>query len=905
MSAQGAFNSLWTDAVAEYEKQTDRRIDSDESFRNFKNLGDLEHAIEGGKERFETFRSEHRRVYSALKKCIAPMEPILDIVQKGIGNTPYAPASAVFGAASYLLQACSTVSKSYDGVEELFSQMSDITLRLKEYESKNIESSLSKKMTDILAFFLNIMGKAEAAIKRKRFKLWAKTVFLKDDAISSSVAKLQKYVETELGLVIALTYGRVKDVQETAADTQTDVKIVKVGLSDILTNQRSDRQRAFSEADEKKLYDALKTETVDEVAREHAGSCEKLTKGTAAWIRDDAMFQAWEQEKAPCLWIFGKPGVGKTMLAARTIETLQSKYPQHSDIPSLTSVSYLYFKDDNPKLQDCAQMWKTAALQIAKADDRFKKHVLATIEKKEDTFVSARRIWQQLFLNFFQEDISSQSLTSLAFIIIDGLDEAPQAERVKLLTCLAELVNRGPNPRKCRIQVAVFARPDIRADPGFEEVGFRMQERLIEVTPARNTVDIDLYIKQRLGDISVLQVLKKRKAIKEYQTLAKQVYNSIQSKSQGMFLWARLVFDQIRASPSPEAIKASLQKAPEGLDEMLYHVFKRLDVDEEMHQSYLKDLLTLVFCAYRPFHVSELFVLIMISAGQHCYMIEDDLRARYSSVFDVTGPYVESEGDQRQVETNEDETSSDEPDFDFLIIDDSSHDKEAGNGSDHSNGDFNEYELQTEDTDITSQQEKEDGFNIPSHWHENTVTFSHARVRDYLKTEGDPSTRRWHHSPVVPNDLNKARLVIVLACFQLLVTNIADTYDVQPLKFYAKTNWIKHLVEIDFSKIPRGAAVQLACQLSTLFYGGQGLLQTSFGASNEFIETWFTVSKYTSLIRKIIGDYAEDVDDDQREWALSAAKSARTLFQPLMVACARKWLTKEGWDDPAYLDKSE
>ena len=112
MPAQGAFNSLWADAVAEYEKQTDRRIDSDESFRDFDNIGDLEHAIERGKERFGAFRSEHHRVCSALKKCIAPMEPFLDIVQKGIGNSPYIPASVVFGAASYLLQACATVSKS-------------------------------------------------------------------------------------------------------------------------------------------------------------------------------------------------------------------------------------------------------------------------------------------------------------------------------------------------------------------------------------------------------------------------------------------------------------------------------------------------------------------------------------------------------------------------------------------------------------------------------------------------------------------------------------------------------------------------------------------------------------------------------------------------------------------------
>lgn len=904
MPEREAFNSLWADAVIEYEKQTDRKIDHDNAFREFKNLEDLERAIEKQKEHFGAFRSEHRRIYSALKKCIAPMEPLLEVVQKGIGNTPYAPASAVFGAASYLLQASTSVSRSYDGIEELFQQMSDITVRLKEYECKKIESSLSKKMTDILAFFLDIIGKVEAAINRKRFKQWAKSVFLKDDSISSSVTKLQKYVEAELGLVIALTYGRVKDVQEIASDTQADVKLVKADVNDILTNQRNDRQRAFSEADEKKLSDALKTNTVEEVAREHAGNWEKLTKGTAVWIRDDVMFQAWEQEKAPCLWVFGKPGVGKTMLAARTIETLQNKYPQHSDIPSLTSVSYLYFKDHNPKLQDCAQMWKTAALQITKANDRFKKHVLATIEKKQDTFVSAKLIWRHLFLDFFEEDVSSQTLTSLAFIVIDGLDEAPQAERVKLLTCLAELVNHGTNQRKCRIQVAVFARPDVRGDPGFEKVSFRMQERLIEVTPDRNTVDIDLYIKQRLGDVSVLQLLKKRKATKEFQMLAKLIYNSVHSKSQGMFLWARLVFDQIRASPSPEAIKASLQGAPEGLDDMLYHVFKRLEVDEQMHRSYLKILLTWVFCAYRPFYVSELFVLLIISASQHCYMIEDDLRARYSSLFDITGSFVEPESDQEQITINEDEAADDGSDFGFLDNEDSGNDEDAEDASNTLDGNDDESQSQVENTAITSQGE-EDTFNIPHHWHEATVTFSHARIRDYLKTEGDPSTRRWHDSSVVPDDTNTVRLVIVLACFRLLTTSITDTYSVYSLKFYAKINWIKHLVEIDFSRIPKAAAVPLARQLSNLFYDGPCLLRTSFGARNEFIETWFSVSKYSSLVRKIIGDYVENLDGNQKEWALTAAKSTRTLFQPLMAICASTWLTKEGWDDPAYLDKSE
>ena len=396
-------------------------------------------------------------------------------------------------------------------------------------------------MTDILAYILEIVGKAEAFVKRGRAKQWVRSVFSKDDGISSCIENLRRYVESELGLVAALTYASIKDLQKTTSENLNDIKVFAAGVDELLVSQRSNRQNHLSEAEEKLLLDALKTATTDDVAREHASNQEKLTDGTGHWIKDDIMFQAWEKEQAPVLWVFGKPGVGRTMIAARTIEMLQKRYPQHSDIPFPTSVSYLYFKDDNQTLQDCAQMWKAAALQITKANDLFKKHAIGVIAKRQqEAFASARQIWRQLFLDFFSADKTSQVQTSLAFLVIDGLDKAPEAERVTFISCLNELANRNSTDQRCRIQVAVFARPSVRADAGFEKLGFRMQERTIEVTPDKNIHDIQVFVRQRLNAMSVLKMLRKRKPNKGYQALARQIYGNIQSRSQGMFLWAKL-----------------------------------------------------------------------------------------------------------------------------------------------------------------------------------------------------------------------------------------------------------------------------------------------------------------------------------------------------------------------------
>ena len=686
----------------------------------------------------------------------------------------------------------------------------------------------------------------------------------------------------------------------------TGVRDVKCDADEVLTNQRSDRQRAFSEAEDKKLSEALKTKTTDEIASQHATNVEKLTTNTGHWIRDDAMFKAWEKEQAPKLWVFGKPGVGKTMLAARTIEKLQKQYPQHSDIPSLTSVSYFSFKENNPALQDCAQFWKAAALQIANANDRFKKHVIATITAAHDTFASARRIWQQLFLEFFTEDTSARTLTSLAFIIVDGLDEGPQAERVKFLSCLADLLACNTNGRKCRIQVAMFARPDVRADPGFKKVNLGTHEKVIEITPERNLVDIEAYIRQRLGDVSVLKVLKRQRGIKEFQALAKHIYSSVQTRSQGMFLWARLVFDQIRGLPSPEAIKESLQGAPQGLDDMLYHVFKRLEVDENMHRSYLYELLSWVFCAYWPLIVSELFVLLHVSAGQQCYMIEDDLQARYSSLFDVTGSLAETKEEETGADTAAIDSSSEIDDFDFLDIPDSSDEDEKNwNDSGKSYGDTEASQPWVQSVDSGKQGSSEDRFTFPLHWYYATVSFSHARIRDYLTEEGDPLTRRWDDCSIIPQSLKSKHLDIVMSCLRILKSEMAEDYLVSSLKIYAKINWIKHLAEVDLGSIIRPAAVQLAKGLASLFVDGQKMLQCSHGVGNEFIETWLSTDNFSSLVRKSISEHIDELEEGERDWASLVKTSARALFRPLNVACASKWLTKTGWDDSEYLCMSE
>lgn len=104
MSANNSFEEIWLEAVAKYEKSTNRKVKDDSVFSRLRTVDDLQNEVEREEKRFKDFRAEHHKVYSALAKCFRPIQDLIQLVQAGLGSTPYAPAAVVLGAVSYLLK---------------------------------------------------------------------------------------------------------------------------------------------------------------------------------------------------------------------------------------------------------------------------------------------------------------------------------------------------------------------------------------------------------------------------------------------------------------------------------------------------------------------------------------------------------------------------------------------------------------------------------------------------------------------------------------------------------------------------------------------------------------------------------------------------------------------------------
>ena len=679
------------------------------------------------------------------------------------------------------------------------------------------------------------------------------------------------------------------------------------------------------EEDLKQIFSKLSNAAAPIVKREHDEIMDKLTKGTGDWLQRDPLFTAWQEQKIPLLWVFGGPGAGKTYLAAKTVDILQRLYPRHPDGTNLTSVSYFYIKGGDPNLIDLTKLLKTVALQIAEVNDRFKKFAISVV-RSWDSLITEKRIWESLFLDFFTG--AQTTVTSTFFIVIDGLDEAPDQEKVHFIELLKVLMKSTDSKQRCRIQVAVFGRPDVQSVRGFEEVSFQSQKTIIVINSHRNKEDIAVFIKSKIRNVKALRDLDSlrpgtKKTERDFKRLSKKITTTVKEKSQGMFKWAELVFDTISILDTPEKVNAALEDAPLKLKEMIHLTLTRLEGQRPSSVVYLRKLLMLVYCAFRPLTVAELWMLLYLTINEQCNGIEKDMQAQYGSIFELSPETRTEELVVEDVSENEEGTSL------FDSLNDHEESVEDDNDEDDEDDDYDTDDSATAGDRYHAKDKQpalhSDNFgfrgshshyhDLKSRWSSITVNFSHASIGEYLTEEASATTRQWHNCSLIVEDPNVANLHLAYVCVRILTGDVAESWNVSSLDDYAKRYYMRHLVRVDYAKISVSEHVEELIAIAELFYDStlllkscedyhDGYLASEYQRTDYFVKSWLMTSEYSGKVRQLLGLIAGHLTGERRLWADRAVRSARALFEPLSLECQRRWLTKTGWDDSAYLDRS-
>src|SRR6266568_9093981 len=105
MATRQDFEDLWKETMDKYIESTSRTLSEQAMLEQLKSPEDLEKKLKIDHDKFTGFRARHSKLTGRLKKAVKPFTVLSGVASATVSLSPFAPASAIFGAVVFVVQA--------------------------------------------------------------------------------------------------------------------------------------------------------------------------------------------------------------------------------------------------------------------------------------------------------------------------------------------------------------------------------------------------------------------------------------------------------------------------------------------------------------------------------------------------------------------------------------------------------------------------------------------------------------------------------------------------------------------------------------------------------------------------------------------------------------------------------
>ena len=306
---------------------------------------------------------------------------------------------------------------------------------------------------------------------------------------------------------------------------------------------------------------------------------QRWTPGTCEWILEEPHFRLWLEEElgSRLAWYNAPPASGKSILAAHIVNHIRDlgQYCQY--------FSYQY--GDHTKRSTTALL-KCIGLQMAQDVPEFKREMLklsregVTLDGKNAQF-----IWHKIFVSV----LPNLALGKPFYWIIDALDESDSPEALLILL-------RSLSRLRTSISVFILSRRKQSLSFAFDDLSLVLPVHIIQSDGQESiTTDIRTHVERCI------------KYMRGTEQLKMQVMENIVRRSEGSFLWANLVLEEILGCHTQKAIQQTLDDLPAEMAPMYHRMELVIENNpKEADRILAKRLLTWIVGAYRPLNLQEL-----------------------------------------------------------------------------------------------------------------------------------------------------------------------------------------------------------------------------------------------------------------------------------------------------------
>jgi nucleoside phosphorylase len=291
--------------------------------------------------------------------------------------------------------------------------------------------------------------------------------------------------------------------------------------------------------------------------------------GSCDWAleRPEVMSFLSPSNNSEVLSIRGAPGIGKSTLAGFLIRRL---------VDAGRSVLYFFCKDTEGGKSKPYQALRTIISQILAADDGqnlvswLEKIRLQSGQRHAESFATLHDL---LCHALYTVPVSDRTL----YFAVDALDECDNGRL--LASTLSSALNASKRPFKLLLTS--------REEPDLLEFFQQYKERTSEaklavlnelsILPSTIQQSVVAYVKQRVAHFQHIRAT----------PLGQQVFNNVAASSDGSWLYAKLILDEIERLPSPASIARHLKNIPTGLVQLYHTIFSTVEKSLSPAELYL------------------------------------------------------------------------------------------------------------------------------------------------------------------------------------------------------------------------------------------------------------------------------------------------------------------------------
>lgn len=333
--------------------------------------------------------------------------------------------------------------------------------------------------------------------------------------------------------------------------------------------------------------------------------------GSGSWLLRRNAYTNWKHNPTePVLWITGPPGVGKTVLSSVVIRDLQ----QAGESESYTT-SFFHCDAGNESARSATRLLSTVISHVL--EDTYARDGADLPLCLVEAYRKSVRFGRQTIVKAdHPEDILKGLLAkhSHTTLVVDGVDELDSPEDA--IRTLLELSTSAMSFR-----VAFLGR------------SVPITSRLLSGSPTVRVATTDTAAD--IGDF----VRARAQGIPTHdQDMREQVISEICVKADGMFLWTRMVLDDVANATSLGTLREMLHQCPSGLHAVYGHFVRNLASQPPCRRRLARDILLWTCCAARPLTLEEIEVALATSVVQG--QVADDERPFRSAIVDLCSPFI-------------------------------------------------------------------------------------------------------------------------------------------------------------------------------------------------------------------------------------------------------------------------